>query len=62
MCIKDTHVYLILPDVFFLALEVKVNVIDQETEESSVQSFGQEVSVIVGDFHSVAPCDDITWT
>jgi len=50
----------ILPSVFFMALEVKVNVIDQEAEESSVQSFGQEVSVMVGHFNCVAPCYDIT--
>lgn len=50
----------ILPSVFFMALEVKVNVIDQEAEESSVQSFDQEVSVMVGHFNCVAPCYDIT--
>lgn len=50
----------ILPSVFFMALEVKVNVIDQEAEESSIQSFGQEVSVMVGHFNGVAPCYDIT--
>lgn len=64
-----THIYAhvhtltracILPSAFFMALEVKVNVIDQEAEESSVQSFGQEVSVMVGHFNCVAPCYDIT--